>query len=43
MKGKIDRVDECGEYKRIIDYKTGDISSDLASVYYGKKIQLINV
>ncbi len=42
IEGKIDRVDECGDYKRIIDYKTGDISSDLTSVYYGKKIQLVS-
>lgn len=42
IEGKIDRVDECSNYKRIIDYKTGDISSDLSSVYYGKKIQLVS-
>ena len=42
IEGKIDRTDECGEYKRIIDYKTGDISNDLSSVYYGKKIQLVS-
>lgn len=42
LEGKIDRTDEWGNYKRIIDYKTGDISSDLTSVYYGKKIQLVS-
>ena len=40
--GKIDRIDKFKNYIRIIDYKTGDISSDLKSVYYGKKIQLIS-
>ena len=42
IEGKIDRTDECEGYKRIIDYKTGDISNDLASVYFGKKIQLVS-
>lgn len=40
VQGKIDRIDEFGDYIRIIDYKTGEISSDLKSIYYGKKIQL---
>ncbi len=42
IEGKIDRVDECFDYVRIIDYKTGDVASDLTSIYYGKKIQLIS-
>lgn len=42
IEGKIDRIDEYSDYVRIIDYKTGDISSDLTSIYYGKKIQLIS-
>lgn len=42
FEGKIDRIDEFGDYVRIIDYKTGDIDSDLYSIYYGKKIQLVS-
>lgn len=41
VEGKIDRIDEFGDYIRIIDYKTGDIDSDLYSIYFGKKIQLV--
>ncbi len=41
FKGKIDRVDSCGEDLRIIDYKTGKIDSNLfTELYYGKKLQL---
>jgi len=42
LEGKIDRVDEFGDYVRIIDYKTGEVDADLFSIYYGKKIQLIS-
>jgi len=42
LEGKIDRIDEWGDYVRIIDYKTGDIDADLFSIYYGKKIQLVS-
>ncbi len=42
IEGKIDRTDECVNHKRIIDYKTGDISNDLSSIYFGKKIQLVS-
>lgn len=42
IEGKIDRIDEWGDYVRILDYKTGDIKNDLASIYYGKKIQLVS-
>ena len=42
IEGKIDRVDEFGDYIRIIDYKTGDIKSDLSASFYGKKIQLVS-
>ncbi len=41
LEGKIDRIDEWGDYIRIIDYKTGDVKSDLGSIYYGRKIQLV--
>ena len=39
--GKIDRVDQWGEFVRIIDYKTGNVSVSASDVYYGRKIQLI--
>lgn len=42
IEGKIDRVDEFGDYVRIVDYKTGSIKSELSSVYYGNKIQLVS-
>ena len=38
--GKIDRIDRFKDYFKIIDYKTGDSSTDLQSLYYGKKVQL---
>ena len=41
IEGKIDRIDKYNNFIRIIDYKTGEISSDLSSMYYGKNIQLI--
>ncbi len=40
ISGKVDRVDECGEYFRIIDYKTGKTGSILKELYYGEKLQL---
>ncbi len=42
IEGKIDRIDEFGNYVRIIDYKTGKVESDFSSIYYGVKIQLIS-
>ena len=42
VEGKIDRIDKFGDYIRIIDYKTGETSSDLSSIYFGKKIQLVS-
>ncbi len=42
--GKVDRVDvaktDDKEYVRVIDYKTGRISSDVGSYYMGKRVQL---
>ena len=38
--GKVDRVDTCGDYAFVIDYKTGYVSSDLKDVYMGEKLQL---
>ena len=38
--GKIDRVDKCGEYIRIIDYKTGQIHDKDAEFYTGNNLQL---
>lgn len=41
IEGKIDRIDECGDYVRVVDYKTGkEISVDLDTIYTGTKIQL---
>lgn len=42
IEGKIDRIDSFKDYIRIIDYKTGNVSSELSSVYFGKKIQLVS-
>ena len=42
IEGKIDRIDEFGNYIRIIDYKTGKVDSDFSAIYYGTKIQLIS-
>lgn len=45
LSGRVDRVDVCvGEdrvYIRIVDYKTGNTSFDLISVYYGLQLQLV--
>ncbi len=40
VKGVVDRVDEYGDYVRIIDYKSGRISSSEESFYTGNKLQL---
>ncbi len=40
MLGKIDRVDESGEYFRILDYKTASPSADIDLLFTGKKLQL---
>ena len=38
--GRIDRVDECGDMVRIIDYKTGTIECSAPKYYTGAKLQL---
>ena len=38
--GSIDRIDEWGEGKIVLDYKTGRVSGDFNEIYYGKKIQI---
>lgn len=38
--GRIDRVDECGDMVRIIDYKTGTIDASPVKYYTGAKLQL---
>ncbi len=38
--GRADRIDENGEYFRIIDYKTGITGTILKELYYGEKLQL---
>lgn len=40
LSGKIDMADVCGDYIRLIDYKTGNYELKFSDVYYGKKIQL---
>ena len=43
--GKIDRVDTCDDeeelYLRIMDYKTGNVTFDASSLYYGLQLQLM--
>ena len=38
--GRIDRVDECGDLVRVIDYKTGTAEADPNDYYAGVKLQL---
>ena len=40
VRGKADRVDESGEYVRVIDYKTGSSDAGAAGYYTGRKLQL---
>lgn len=40
LSGKIDRVDECGDYFRIIDYKTGGTEVADDKIFTGQKLQL---
>ena len=40
IKGKIDRVDECDNYYRILDYKTGSTDASIKSLFSGIKLQL---
>lgn len=40
FKGQIDRVDGAEKYVRIIDYKTGSLSSKAIEFYTGQKLQL---
>ena len=42
IEGKIDRIDKCGNYYRVIDYKTGKIDESPENLYYGKKVQLLS-
>ncbi len=45
LKGRIDRLDLCEDethvYVKIIDYKSGTASFDLAALYYGLQLQLV--
>lgn len=38
--GRADRIDVCGDYFRIIDYKTGKTGNILKELYFGEKLQL---
>ena len=40
LTGFIDRVDECEDYFRILDYKTGSSDANLEQLFKGKKLQL---
>lgn len=40
LTGKIDRVDYCEDYFRVIDYKTGKVDSTEKSLFAGVKLQL---
>lgn len=39
LRGSIDYADQCGDYVRVIDYKTGHIDSAISSIFLGHKIQ----
>lgn len=41
LRGKIDRIDLCGDLVRLIDYKTGGVSCSLGEVHTGVKLQLL--
>lgn len=45
LRGRIDRMDVCEDeehvYVKIIDYKSGNTSFDLAALYYGLQLQLV--
>lgn len=45
LRGRIDRMDVCEDggtlYVKIIDYKSGGTSFDLAALYYGLQLQLV--
>ena len=40
LSGVVDRVDVSGEYFRVVDYKSGEISRSLKKVYHGVELQL---
>ncbi len=40
LKGTVDRVDEAGDYVRVIDYKTGAFDPSPAAYYTGRSLQL---
>ena len=40
LSGKIDRVDACGKYFRVVDYKTGSTDVSDQSLFSGNKLQL---
>ena len=45
LRGRIDRMDLCRDedhvYVKIIDYKSGTTSFDLAALFYGLQLQLV--
>ena len=40
LAGKIDRIDTCGDYVRVVDYKTGQIGTGAEEYYTGRRLQL---
>ncbi len=40
LKGKIDRIDECQNFYRVIDYKSGGFDYSEEGLFYGNKLQL---
>lgn len=41
LTGVIDRIDRMGEYVRVVDYKSGAVSLDVPSLYYGLNLQML--
>lgn len=40
LSGSVDRIDKCGEYYRIIDYKTGGYENSPSKLFMGLRLQL---
>jgi ATP-dependent helicase/nuclease subunit B len=40
LTGKIDRLDTCGDYFRVLDYKTGKVDDKDKALFVGEKLQL---
>ncbi len=40
LRGKIDRIDECGSKCVLVDYKTGKAPAEIKDIYFGTGVQL---